>query len=153
MARPTKVGKPPAPLLGNHTGYLLHRAGYLMIRAVEQELEPLGLTGRMFFALIALHTLSPLSQQELSQLFAIDPATVVAMVDGFETNGLVERRRSTADRRRYDLVLTPAGARLVEQATNVVTEVEEKFLEALGPRQRATLHKTLTVILRDDEHA
>jgi DNA-binding MarR family transcriptional regulator len=153
MARPTAVGLPPAPLLGDHTGYLLHRAGFLVIRAVEQALEPLGLTGRTFFALTALRTLSPLSQQELSQLFALDPATVVAMVDQFEATGLVERQRSTADRRRYDLVLTPAGAKLVAKATDIVTGVEERFLAPLAARQRATLHKTLMVILRDDEHA
>ena len=153
MARPSSAGAPPASLLGDHTGYLLHRAGYLIIRAVEQALAPYGLTGRKFFALTALHSLAPLSQQELSQLFALDPTTVVAMVDEFEAAGLVERRRSTADRRRYDLVPTAAGEALLVQATEVVTEVENAFLEPLTGTQRNALHKSLTAVLRDDPHA
>jgi len=153
MARPTTAGAPPATLLGDHTGYLLHRAGYLIIQEVEQVLAPMGLTGRKFFALTALRSLAPVSQQELSQLFALDPATVVAMVDEFEAAGLVERRRSAIDRRRYDLVLTPHGVRLLASATEAVTALEESFLKVLSSRERTALHNSLTVILRDDQHA
>lgn len=153
MARPSSAGTPPPSLLRDHTGYLLHRAGFLVLRAVEQALAPLGLTGRKFFALTALHDLAPLSQQELSNLFALDPTTVVAMVDGFEAAGLVRRRRSEADRRRYDLVPTEAGAELLATATRAVTEVEEAFLAPLTERQRAAMHRNLTAVLRDDPHA
>lgn len=152
MARRATAGEPPAVLLGDHTGYLLHRAGFLLISAVEQELKPLNLTGRTFFALTALRSLAPLSQQELSQLFALDPKTVMTFVDEFERSGLVERQRSSDDRRRYDLILTPAGAGLLDRATEMVTRVEESFLGVLGSQQRNALHRSLTLILKDDEH-
>jgi DNA-binding MarR family transcriptional regulator len=153
MARPTTAGLPPATLLGDHTGYLLYRAGHLLIREVERHLEPLGLSGRTFFALTALHHLGPLSQQGLSQLFTLDPATVVALVDELEAANLVQRHRNTSDRRRYALALTSSGTTLLRRATEVVTRAEESFLGGLGPRQRATLHRSLTEILRDDNHA
>ncbi|WFE42355.1 MarR family transcriptional regulator [Micromonospora sp. WMMD998] len=153
MARPSSAGTPPPSLLRDHTGYLLHRAGLLMIRAVEQALVTHGLTGRKFFALTAVHSLAPLSQQELSNLFALDPTTVVAMVDEFETAGLVRRQRSETDRRRYDLIPTEAGLRLLATATEAVTDVEETFLAPLTDRQRTALHRSLTAVLHDDPHA
>jgi DNA-binding MarR family transcriptional regulator len=153
MARPPIAGAPPAVLLGDHTGYLLHRAGFLLNSAVEQALAPLNLTGRKFFALTALQSLAPLSLQELSQLFALDKALVLAMVDEFEESGVVRRQPSTVDRRRKDLVLTRVGIKLLARATAMVNTVEESFLDGLGPRQRATLHRLLTVVLREDTHA
>lgn len=153
MARPPIAGAPPAVLLGDHTGYRLHRAGMLLHSAVEQALAPLNLTGRKFFALTALQHLAPLSLQELSQLFALDKALVLAMVDEFEQSGLVERQRSTVDRRRNDLVLTAAGRRLLARATRIVSTVEGDFLGGLTDRQRAELHRLLTIVLRDDTHA
>lgn len=152
MARPPTAGAPPAALLGDHTGYLLHRAGFLMISAVEQTLAPLGLTGRKFFALTALQSLPAQSQRELSELFTLDPAVVVAMVDELEASRLVRRQQSSVDRRRNDLVLTPAGTKLLARATKIVTQVEESVLADLGPRQRTTLHQLLTIVLRRDEH-
>lgn len=153
MARTPIAGAPPAVLLGDHTGYLLHRAGFLMSSAVEQALAPLTLTGRKFFALTALQNLAPLSLQELSQLFALDKALILAIVDEFEESGFVRRQPSTVDRRRKDLVLTRAGSKLLARATAMVSDVEESFLGGLGSRQRVTLHRLLAIVLRDDDHA
>lgn len=153
MVRPPKPGAPPAALLGDHTGYWLHRAGFLLNSAVEQALAQLNLTARKFFALTALQQRGPLSLRELSDLFDLDRAVVLAMVDEFADSGVVRRQESTVDRRRKDLVLTSAGKRLLTRATRIVGEVEQSFLAGLTERQRAAFHRLLTIVLRDDTHA
>ena len=52
-------------------------------------------------------TEGPLSQQRLGERTALDRTTVVAIVDGLEEAGYVERRRDPDDRRAYALEVTP----------------------------------------------
>jgi DNA-binding MarR family transcriptional regulator len=150
VTRPTSAGQPPASLLTDRTAYLLHRAGYLILHHVEQELQPLELTGRMFFVLAMVRSHAPLSQQDVSHLFSLDPTTVVTIVDEFERMGLVTRRRNVADRRRYDLVLTPAGEERLSAAMKVLAGVEKQFFRSLTPQRRAALHRALDDVLDDD---
>jgi DNA-binding MarR family transcriptional regulator len=149
MARPYSAVVPPAHLLGDRTGYLLHRAGHLILQRLEHELQPLGLTGRTFFVLAAVRSHAPLSQQDVSQLFSLDPTTVVTIIDDFERAGLVTRRRNADDRRRYDLALTSAGEDRLASATDAAAQVEDAFFRALSPRRRAALRGALTAVLRD----
>lgn len=148
MARPTTAGAPPAHLLDNRTGYLLHRAGFLILQRVEQALEPLRLTGRTFFVLAAVRN-HALSQQEVSQLFTLDPTTVVTIIDDFEEAGFVTRRRNAADRRRYDLALTPDGEKVLREAMKRTDQVENAFLGTLDDKDRAEFRRMLLSILGD----
>ena len=49
------------------------------------------------------------SQQQIAAQLGARPSRLVALVDGLEQRGLVERRRNTEDRRNYALHLTDAG--------------------------------------------
>ena len=46
-----------------------------------------------------------------------------------------------------------AAGQLVLSGLRLVTEVEEEFLAPLDAKRRHALHHSLTVVLRDDEHA
>ncbi|WP_242553844.1 MarR family transcriptional regulator, partial [Streptomyces beijiangensis] len=59
---------------------------------------------RYFFVLASLAGGPELSQQDLSRLLNLDPTTVVTVIDEMERNQHVERRRTPADRRRYNLI-------------------------------------------------
>src|SRR5689334_11731202 len=49
------------------------------------------------------------SQQQIAAQLGTRPSRLVALVDGLEQRGLLERRRNTEDRRNYALHLTDAG--------------------------------------------
>ena len=85
-----------------------------------------------------------MSQQELAAVLGIAPSRVVALIDDLEAIGLVERRRSTRDRRVSELY-TPDAARaqltrirkIVRDhdrwVTAALTEAEQRqLLELLG---------------------
>ncbi len=75
-----------------------------------------------------------MSQQTLGELIGKDRTTVVAIVDGFEGEGLVERRRNPADRRAYALEVTRRGTDWLERARPVLYRAEDE--PARGPRAR-----------------
>ena len=67
----------------------------------------------------SLHALSDgeLTAGQLARSADLNPASVTAMLDHLEESGIVERRRSTADRRVCLVALTDKGHGLLEAKT------------------------------------
>jgi DNA-binding MarR family transcriptional regulator len=130
------------PLIAR-TSFLSHKAGGLVLLAVEKPLAELGLNARTYFLLAGIDAYreQPLSQQELSRLLGIDPTTMVALVDELERADYVLRTRNTHDRRRYDLHLTEAGGRTLDKADKVMIEVEKEFFSPLSESELAEYHR------------
>ncbi|MFE9680700.1 MarR family winged helix-turn-helix transcriptional regulator [Streptomyces sp. NPDC006285] len=134
-------------LIAERPGYLLHKAGLVLVEDVEKALGEVGMRIRYFFVLAALAGGPELSQQDLSRLLNLDPTTVVTVIDEMERNEHVERRRNPADRRRYNLILTESGREALATADRVATEVESAFFGALAEDERDALRKTLGVLM------
>ena len=100
-------------------------------------LEPLGLTHPQYLAMLALWERSPRSLGDLAAALAMEPATASPLVKRLETDGLIERKRSSTDERRLDIALTVKGAALREQAL----EVPRQVMARLG----MTVHEVETV--------
>ena len=68
------------------------------------------------FNVLNLLRLNPagLSQTDLSRQLIMHRSNVTGLVDRLEQRGLVARRDVAADRRAYSVVLTTAGAKLLE---------------------------------------
>jgi DNA-binding MarR family transcriptional regulator len=67
-------------------------------------------------------------------------------VDRLERGGYVRRARSTEDRRRVDLRLTPAGLRIKQQQKVLEPELISAMLRRLGDRPRAQALKGLELL-------
>jgi DNA-binding MarR family transcriptional regulator len=124
-----------APLLE----YLARR----MRTEMESELDGFGLRARHLLALTVLRELGESSQANLAETLRLDRTNLVGLLNELEAEGLIERLRSPADRRRHTVVLTAVGADRLEEIERVLGGVEEDVLAALDPDQRATLHELL----------
>ena len=94
-----------------------------------------------------LHTLrrSPgLSQQELAGRLGTHPSRVVALIDGLEQRGLVERRPNAEDRRQYSLFLSSQSAATLDDVGRLAREHQEDLLRSLDKEER----QQLTVLLQ-----
>jgi MarR family transcriptional regulator, lower aerobic nicotinate degradation pathway regulator len=118
--------------LSERTAFQVYKLGQLIFQAVEDGLSALSMNGRMYFVLAGIEQGGSVSQQDLSRMFAIDPTTIVAIVDELERAGFVRRERSTVDRRRYQLHLTPAGDKALRAAHQVLDGVEAEFFGPLA---------------------
>lgn len=72
---------------------------------------------------------------------------MVGVIDNLERAGLVKRRQNTADRRFYDLLLTPAGAAMATAAPATVERVEALVFAPLSAEQRRQFHDLLSQLL------
>jgi DNA-binding MarR family transcriptional regulator len=88
------------------------------------------------------------SQQALARHLGTPATRLVALVDGLEQRGLVERRRNPDDRRLYAVHLTDAGRRFMGRLGRVAREHDDALLDGLAPDERAQLHDLLTRVAR-----
>ena len=91
----------------------------------------------------------PVSQRDVAARTMIDASDVVDLVDRLEAAGFLQRVRDPDDRRRYTLVLTPAGRGAVARFGRVAEAVDAAILEPLTPRQREELRRLLRRVVGD----
>lgn len=84
-----------------------------------------------------LDEVEPTSLLALARHLGVTASTMSLTVDRLERGGYVRRARSTEDRRRVDLRLTPAGLRIKQQQKVLEPELIAAMLRHLGMGQRA----------------
>lgn len=90
---------------------------------------------------------------ELAADLLLSPAGMTGRLDTLERSGLVRRVRSTEDRRRVDVELTPKGHELWMDAMTIRGEVEARMVSALSPADQAVLDGLLKHLLATTETA
>jgi len=105
-------------------GYNLRRANQASWRTYvsfigEQKIRP-----GLFSLLCLVRFNAGIAQIELGSNLGVDKASIVALLDRLERAGLIERRRSTRDRRRQGISLTEAGAAEFDSLMMQVRQLE-----------------------------
>ncbi|HEV3124612.1 MAG TPA: MarR family transcriptional regulator [Candidatus Dormibacteraeota bacterium] len=113
-------------------------------RLIEQALAPTGLRPRELLALEHLRERGPSAQQTLVELIGVDATNLVAVLNGLEDAGLIERRRDRADRRRAIIELSDLGEQLLADLDRALDQVDDEILAPLTPAERATLNALLS---------
>jgi DNA-binding MarR family transcriptional regulator len=102
-----------------------------------------GMRAPAYGILQILRARRPVTQRALATMVGIDPGDLVAIIDMLERAGFVTRRRDEADRRRHNLVLTPAGATATARMDEIAAAVTAVVLAPLTRRERAVLERLL----------
>jgi DNA-binding MarR family transcriptional regulator len=79
------------------------------------------------------------NQQALAKRLGVLPSRMVILIDEMTEKGLVERKRSTKDRRHSELVLTKRGRRILEKLSKLAAEHEADLCAGLTAAERDTL--------------
>jgi DNA-binding MarR family transcriptional regulator len=135
------------PALADRLGFLLGRAHLAHRGLAEAELRSLGLRAKEFGALSILADEGPLSQHRLGEVMGVDRTTMVAVVDGLERAGFVERERDSRDRRAYALRATASGRRILGRARRATERAEARFLAPISAADRRRLKELLRVLI------
>ncbi|MFF5895001.1 MarR family winged helix-turn-helix transcriptional regulator [Streptomyces argenteolus] len=128
----------------------LHRLGALLTEQLCAVYRRHGLGEGEFDVLAALRRAGEPYERAPGELAAHTMVTTGAMtkrIDRLERDGLVSRRRSTADGRGRVVALTPAGRDLIDQAFGAHMRNERRLLDALSPEEAAQLETLLTTWL------
>ena len=134
-------------LYGN-PGHLIRRAHQIAVALFMEECERLDITPVQYALLVAIRENPGVDATRLSALIAFDRSTLGSVLERLEAKKLVLRSASPDDKRIKVLRLTPAGTALLRAAEPAVARSQERLLEPLPQRHRASLLMLLNELVR-----
>jgi DNA-binding MarR family transcriptional regulator len=117
-----------------------------LARELRKETEQLGITARQATLLWLIRRSPGLSLAELAAEEGISPPALSGNVDRLERAGLIERVRSSEDRRRVGLRLTDDGDQLLRRIRARRTTWLTSRLKALEPMQLEAIEAALPAL-------
>jgi len=127
--------------------YLMRRILTLMAGEVDEALEPQDLTHAQWVPLLKLHMGLATTVAELARECQLDAGAMTRTLDRLEGKGLVERVRSSEDRRVVNLQLTREGRDAAKHIPKVLCKVQNAFLQGLSVEEWLQLKSLLQRIL------
>ena len=117
-----------------------------LARELRKETEQLGITARQATLLWLVKRSPGLSLAELAAEEGISPPALSGHVDRLERAGLLERVRSSEDRRRVGLRLTEDGVRLLRRVRARRTTWLANRLGALEPAELEAIEAAIPAL-------
>jgi DNA-binding MarR family transcriptional regulator len=136
----------PAPTRSKRTAFLLSQLGALASSRFAERTREIGLTPSDAGVLRLLGRTPGLSQRSLADRLGAVPSRVVPLIDSLQARGLVERVRSSTDRRNYELRLTAEGAKVLRALREIAEQHEAELLAPLTAEQSAQLGTLLALL-------
>jgi DNA-binding MarR family transcriptional regulator len=109
-------------------GYNLRRAHQCAWRHYVAAIGEGVLRPGLFSLLVLAHENPGIAQVDLGRHLGVDKASMVALLDRLERAALIERRRSTRDRRCQGIFLTAAGAVTLQRMMPAVRQLEKQLI-------------------------
>ncbi len=146
------IGDPPddLPATGGETldyrlerqiGFLLRRAHQFASEVFQAKVGKRNITPQQFSVLVTLLAEREIAQTRLGAHVAMDPATVLGVVQRLAQRGLVAVRTDPDDGRRRLVQLTHDGHELARELVAIGPAISRETLEGLTPQeQRDLLH-------------
>lgn len=105
----------------------------LQAALMEPELKRLGINWTTFQLLMSVRSQGGnVSQASVARNLGITPATLSEAVAVQVRKGLLKQQNDPADKRVRTLSLTPKAEKLMDQVTEVISEVEKITLKGIG---------------------
>ncbi len=126
----------------------LHSAAIHLLRTLRLADAESGLSPARLSALSVLVFGGDRSLTELAEAEGVRPPTMTRLVQGLETDGLVERAPDASDRRAMVLRATRRGRAILEKARERRIDVFENLLVQAQPDEVTTLEHAASLIER-----
>jgi DNA-binding MarR family transcriptional regulator len=133
-------------VLDEQIGFVLRKAHQRASEIFNSVMGKYEITPTQFAALARLHQVGETSQNRLGRMTAMDPATILGVVNRLKTRGLVDQRVDPNDGRVNLLRLSDKGREIVDSMEESGFEVSRLTLEPLGERDARRLLELLARI-------
>lgn len=117
-------------------------------RGLRKETEQLGVTSRQAALLALMDTAPGITASELSAAEGVSAPAMTKQVDRLEAAGIVQRVRSTDDRRRVGLALTAEGDALLRRIKARRTSWLAERLDRLEPDELRAIEEIIPLLQR-----
>ena len=151
MSTPPLSDPPPGEAAGEtldyrldqQIGFLLRRAHQYASEVFQSKIGNRNLTPQQFSVLVTLLEQRELAQTRLGVMVAMDPATVLGVVQRLAQRGLVAVRTDPDDGRRRLVQLTHDGHELARELVAIGPAISSETLEGLDEAERRDLLRLL----------
>lgn len=138
-------------------GYLTNLAGRLLVRELERQLTPLGLSPGHMPVLLSLDDGEARTQKAVAELAGVEQATMTATLTRMERDGLVSRRPNPEDGRSTLVQLTPLALAKLPAVAEATATINALVLEQLEPEERkqffALMRRIIGILEAQDAEA
>ena len=124
------------------TCFRVRGAARRMTQIYSRHLASTGLKISQFSLLGFVAARGPITIGQLSELLATDRTTLTRNLRPLLATGVIERAEAS-DKRRHELVATPAGRALFKRALPLWAAAEQEVRTAMGSKLTADLHGAL----------
>jgi DNA-binding MarR family transcriptional regulator len=135
--------------LEHWVGFHLRLAQNASFQAFAREARGIDLSPGRFATLMLIGRNPGISQTALSRANARDKSSLTPVLDDLERRKLIRRTRTRRDRRSYELALTPAGERLLQELTACAERHDANLDRIIGPKNKSRFLRTLKKIIAE----
>ena len=124
-------------------GYALRRAQGAVYSDLSDALARISLRPLQYTLLLMVSENPGTSQSSVCEALGMQKANCVPTMSELERRWLINRRKSAADARSYELHITNKGKRILQRADEVQTTHEQRLIDRIGPEGRDQLLRLL----------
>jgi DNA-binding MarR family transcriptional regulator len=126
-------------------GVLIHELSRLRRKAIDQRLQPLGITGAQWWVLTYISLRPGLAQARLADELNIGKVALGGLLDRMMKLNLIDRRPDGQDKRVNLIFLSNGGKAMVKEITLVSTSMQDQALRGIS---REELDVAMSVLVR-----
>lgn len=127
--------------------FRIHRVSQEIGAIFAARAAELDITPRQLLVLMAVSSMKNVSQTDIVAYAGIDRSTLADIVRRLVTKRLLQRVRSKADARAYEVTLTVAGEDVLSRARPIAAEAEKILCASLPEQDREKLNALLQMLL------
>lgn len=128
--------------------YLIKQAQHKTYVALEEALQPVGVTAVQFRILAAVSVQTQLSSAELSRIFAVTPQTMIKQIAALEAKQQIRRKVRKSNKRVLEMELTPQGWAVLKACDAAAERVEAEILTPFTGPEREQFRDFLVRLLK-----
>ena len=127
-------------------GRIFHSISSKLMKRLEKEGKEFGLTTSNQFGILMILSNGSISQKEIATKTFSDEPTTTRTLQRMIQNDLVEKKRSTEDRRKQIVQMTNKGEELFKNILPIVININKEIKEMLEVDEFNQLMKTMEKI-------
>jgi DNA-binding MarR family transcriptional regulator len=131
----------------DRTAFALAHTGHIAATQIRKTLALYGLKPGHGYTLLLLADHGALSQQSLAGTLEVDPTVLVGLLNDLERDGLTERQRDPADRRRHIVQITESGKSRAAEIEVAIADVEAALFADLNRDEISTFNSLLARVM------
>ncbi len=133
--------------LQNTPGFMIRLVQLKFFEGFYEQFAEIGVTPASYAILALIRDNPGVPPSTVASLLRLRLPNLIKMLNELESSGVIKRNRSKADRRAVELMLTPKGAKLIQDAAKVSEPYERRMLAPLSDAEQRSLIDMLNRIL------